>query len=276
MSDRIIFGVGATKAGTSWLWECLASHPDVSARAVKELHYFDTDALADQERQLAGFARVRARLEANNAAPRRVADLDALCDVIAGDRAGDAAYRAFVEGDGVALDVTPSYGLLPVAGFQRMIAAFAAARFIYLVRDPVERLWSHIRMEVSRRMKPGGNFDGRARAMLLRIMDEAGEPQVTVRGDYADALSRLGAAVPSDRLTVLVSEEMTAESICRAAGLAPHPAAKDRAHEGRPAEMRDALRTRAARFLKDQYLFMAEYLGRIPAAWRANYERAIA
>lgn len=276
MSDRIVFGVGATKAGTSWLWECLASHPDIHARAVKELHYYDTADTADQARQLAGFARVRARLVANDAAPRRIGDLDRLCEVIAGDRAGDAAYRAFVSGDGVALDVTPSYGLLPVATYERMIAGFPGARFIYLVRDPVERLWSHIRMEVSRRMKPEADFEARTRAMLRRIVDEAGEPQITARGDYADAITRLGRAVPRDRLTVLVSEEMTAEAVCRAAGLEPHPAAKARAHEGRPAEMKDALRNRAARFLLDQYRFMAEFLGRIPAAWRANYERAIA
>lgn len=276
MSDRIVFGVGATKAGTSWLWECLSSHPEVSARAVKELHYFDTDAAADRDRQLAGFARVRARLEANNAAPRRIADLDALCDVISGDRAGDAAYREFVSGQGVALDVTPSYGLLPVTVLERMVAAFPGARFIYLVRDPVERLWSHIRMEVTRRMQPGANFDSRSRAMLRRIIDDAGEEQITLRGDYRAAITRLGEAISADRLAVLVSEEMTAEAVCRAAGLAPHPAAKDRAHEGRPAEMKDGLRGRAAQFLADQYMFMAEYLGRIPAAWRANHERAFA
>lgn len=276
MTQRIVFGVGATKAGTSWLWECLASHPEVQPRAVKELHYFETDAPEDQARQLAGFEKVRSRLVERGAAPHRVSDLDALCGVLSGDRSGDRLYRDFVATDGVALDVTPAYGLLPVPVLRRMVARFPAARFIYLVRDPVERLWSHIRMEVTRRNKPGADFDARTRAMLRRIIDEAGEQQVTIRGDYAGAIRRLRAAVPEDRLCVLVSEEMSAQAVCRAAGLAPHPAAKMRVHEGRPAEMKDGLRNRAARFLADQYQFMAEFLGRLPTAWWANYERAIA
>lgn len=278
MSDRIVFGVGATKAGTSWLWECLASHPDVQHRAVKELHYFDTDTPAALERQLAGFRRVRARLVANNAAGRRIADLDALCDVLSSDRTDDRGYRAFVTGagEGVALDVTPAYGLLPVPVLRRMCAAFPKARFIYLVRDPVERLWSHIRMEVTRRMKPGANFDGRTRAMLRRILDEGGEPQITVRGDYVGAITRLREAVPDGQFSVLVSEEMTAGDVCRAAGLSEAASVKARAHEGRPSDLRDALRQKAAQFLIEQYRFMAEFLGRIPAAWRDNHERAIA
>jgi hypothetical protein len=112
--------------------------------------------------------------------------------------------------------------------------------------------------------------------MLRRILEEGGEPQVTVRGDYMGAILRLREVVPDGRLTVLVSEEMTADDVCRAAGLDPHPAAEDRAHEGRPAEMKEGLRKRAACFLVEQYEFMAEYLGRIPASWRANHERAIA
>ena len=33
--------VGATKAGTSFLYEHLAAHPQCHFRTIKELHYFD-------------------------------------------------------------------------------------------------------------------------------------------------------------------------------------------------------------------------------------------
>ena len=268
----IIFGMGATKAGTSWLWEALAAHPSVSARKIKELHSFDTFDAKDQTRQLDGFARVRGKMTDR----ARIADMEALCAVLAGDRAGDDGYKDYVAGPGVALDVTPSYGLLSVEGLKRMLAAFPAARFLYLVRDPVERLWSHIRMEVSRRMQPGADFDNRARGMLRRIADEGAEPQITKRGDYAGAIARLCEAVPEAQLRVLVSEEMTVATVCEAAGLPMHETGVKAAHVGQPSEMKEGMHARAARFLKDQYQFMADYLGRIPAAWQANHERAFA
>ena len=268
----IIFGVGATKAGTSWLWEVLAAHPDVSARNVKELHYYDTFKTEHRVRQLAGFAKVQGRVQATE----RVADLKALCAVLEADRTDDAAYAAFVSGTGTALDVTPSYGLLDVPTLIRMRTRFPAAHFIYLVRDPVARLWSHIRMEVTRRMQPGADFDTRARGMLRRICGDGGEPQITARGDYSGALARLSDAVPAGQLSVMVSEEMTVETVCTAVGLPRFAAGPTQAHVGQPSEMKPGMRDRAARFLQDQYTFMADYLGRVPAAWQANYERAFA
>ncbi len=268
----MIFGLGATKAGTSWAWDVLAGHPAVSARKVKELHYFDTFDAEKRVRQLAGFAKVRGRLKDEG----RRADLDALCEVLEGDRTDDALYAQFVAGEGVSIDVTPSYGLLPVETLRRMAALFGGARFLYLVRDPVERLWSHIRMEVKRRMQPGADFDNRARGMLRRITEEGGEPQITKRGDYAGAIARLTEAVPEGQRAILVSEEMDVSRLCAAAGLPSYDAAERQVHVGVESEMRDGMRNRAARFLKDQYQFMAEFLGRVPAAWQANYERAFA
>ncbi|MGD1948605.1 MAG: hypothetical protein ACFB14_03045 [Leptolyngbyaceae cyanobacterium] len=34
-------GIGAQKAGTTWLWSILKTHPDVWIPPKKELHYFD-------------------------------------------------------------------------------------------------------------------------------------------------------------------------------------------------------------------------------------------
>ena len=39
--QTFIFCVGATKAGTSWLYDYLNSHRECQLPAVKELHYFD-------------------------------------------------------------------------------------------------------------------------------------------------------------------------------------------------------------------------------------------
>ena len=43
MSDEptLMFCIGATKAGTSWLHRYISNHPESHMRGIKELHYFD-------------------------------------------------------------------------------------------------------------------------------------------------------------------------------------------------------------------------------------------
>ncbi|HMO09356.1 MAG TPA: hypothetical protein PKD10_17180, partial [Paracoccaceae bacterium] len=73
----ILLGVGATKAGTTWLWDHLSRHPECHARAIKELHYFDTVENRAWGRQIkvqkALAERLRARAEAGRANPSRIA-----------------------------------------------------------------------------------------------------------------------------------------------------------------------------------------------------------
>jgi hypothetical protein len=38
---KFMVGVGAQKAGTTWLFDYLGRHPDVAMSPIKELHYFD-------------------------------------------------------------------------------------------------------------------------------------------------------------------------------------------------------------------------------------------
>lgn len=36
-------GVGAARSGTTWLYNCLKEHPDVTVSSIKEVHFFDKD-----------------------------------------------------------------------------------------------------------------------------------------------------------------------------------------------------------------------------------------
>lgn len=292
---RVAYGVGATKAGTSWLHRALSRHPGCALRSVKELHYWDTFEPAETDRQstafrraLRGFERAESlassqgdeRRAANQA--RQARDMRALLAVIEGDRTDDAAYRAFVAGparDRLAADVTPSYALLSVETLRRMVAAFPGAKVIYLVRDPVARLWSHVRMHAGRVNAASEGFEGRANAMLRRILDEGAEEHIAVRGDYPGAVARLRAAVAPGDLRVDYAERMlTAEGWAATQaflGLAPHPEDTGRAaHEGTPAALRDDLRRRAARRLESHYDWAAREVGPLPAEWLASQERA--
>ena len=279
--------VGATKAGTSWLYDHLAGHPECYLRHVKELHYFDLPESGLSRMQarsnLSEIARLTARLGqvgAEQAAHirRRIADMQAWNDVL--DRAdGDlAAYRGYLnEGrttERLVADVTPSYALLPVAALRRMLDVAADVRVLYLMRDPVARLWSHVRMLAQREAKPGQQVDVLAGARMDRAL--AGDDlHFGGRGDYRGCLQRLGAAFPAARLRVMFTEDlMTAPGLARLwawLGLGPGPVDfENRVHEGVRLPLSAAHRDAARVALRDQYDYVAQAFPSLPAAWSAN------
>lgn len=294
LEPTFLFGVGATKAGTSWLWRYLADHPNCHFRAIKELHYFDTVALnrfdgalrrarADlvgQTRQVVGEA-----ASANPAqARRRVQKLRDIQEWIAvlERRAPDlAAYRSYLTNDRgnrrVVGDVTPAYALLSVDRLRAMAALAGDVRFVYVMRDPVARLWSHVRM-LARRLAPGGEYAEAALALIRRISagDMSGEAGgVVARGDYAGALARLDAAVDPARLLVMFQEDLITlpgvARLCGFLGIGTEAARIDNlVHAGVPLPLPAAEHRAARAFLRPQYDHVANRLGGLPPAWHEN------
>jgi hypothetical protein len=96
-------GIGAPKAGTTWLYQNLAAHPAIYFPRYKEQHYFD-----------------------------RYYDTSLLfysCRYWRG--------RGQVKGD-----ITPAYSILPVERIRFIHTIRPDARLIYILRNPIERTWS--------------------------------------------------------------------------------------------------------------------------------------
>ena len=97
-SKIFILGVGAQRAGTSWLNSYLSSHPCVCMSEIKELHYFD--ALWSESHRLHyqnKFTLALKRLESASAGPRLspavvTQEMRALTDRLAMFTHGDNAY----------------------------------------------------------------------------------------------------------------------------------------------------------------------------------------
>lgn len=288
---RILYCVGATKAGTSWLYRALHDHPGCALKSVKELHYWDTFEADVRDRQLAAFERRIEQYAAQKAEAaagdrgwqvanmdRRLHDLRGLIDVVGGDRADDAAYADWI-GHGtdrrLAADMTPNYALLDHATLTRMVARTPGALWVYLIRDPLARLWSHIRMQAQRQRQPHETHADKANNILWRILNKGHETHVSDRGDYAGTVARLRAAVPADRLRVEFCERLfTAPgwaAMCAFLGIdATDADGGDLAHEGPKAAMRSDLRPQTLQFLRNQYEWAAREMGDLPDAWQAN------
>lgn len=299
MADpTLLYCVGATKAGTSWLYRTLHDHPECAVRAVKELHYWDTFEQEAREKQLAAFenqmrnyARQKAEAEAAERGwqvrnmERRLADLGALIKVVGGDRTGDLAYATYlVDGMGegrLVADMTPNYAVLDDTRLTQMVELSPSAKVVYLIRDPLARMWSHIRMQAQRFRQEHEVFEEKANNILWRILNRGQETHILERGDYAGTITRLRRVVPEGRLLVAFCETLFTpaglEAMCRFLGISYAPADGEmRVHEGPKAVMRDDLRNPAIALLKDQYDWVAREVGPLPAPWRDNLARIAA
>ncbi|MCG6884995.1 MAG: sulfotransferase [Silicimonas sp.] len=284
----LFFCVGATKAGTSWLHRQLSSHAECHFRAIKELHYFNAIDGGTLDRELRKHRNQQQamldRFARSGAAPSdeqtlRMLDRGNWIDVLDRGKEDHAAYLGYLQnGAGnarVVGEMTPAYGLLTADRLAGLARLTPDVRFLYLLRDPVDRLWSHIRMIAGRRDESGQVTAVRCARLLDRTLSGE-ESQIVARSDYAGALDRLAAAIRPARLLIEVFEETVIgpglDRICDFLGIARIAADPARIHEGQPLAMTDGQRRAAADWLAPQYVAAEAALGRLPASWaRGGY-----
>lgn len=176
-----VFVCGVQKGGTTSLHAHFCEHPELSAGARKELHFFDK--------------------EKRNWTKTEYRKL----------------HEAFPADDGEKLrfDITPIYGYWPSA-IERIKAYNPEAKLIYLFRDPFERAWSQYGMEFARK-KETLTFaeairEGRQR--LKEIAPLAPKQRIysyVERGFYGAQVHRALANFPREQLLFLKSDEFAAD-----------------------------------------------------------------
>lgn len=186
MTKPNVFLIGAMKSGTTTLHELMACHPQLSMSEPKEPCYFvDPAALSSwwPEMWKKGFWKSEADYLAIFPAKPGARFL--------GESSTDYSKR-------------PRLG-----GVVERIAAYALdARFIYIMRDPVERTISHYWHMVELR--------GEARAPLDAILEE---PHYTEVSNYADQLAPYLAQFGRERLHVLSFEELKRDPVAAVRGV---------------------------------------------------------
>jgi hypothetical protein len=168
--------LGTQKGGTSFFYRLLTEHPLVRGAAVKELHFFDNK-----------FAE------------------------------GVGWYRrCFSEGERVdgrrtiTGEASPSYLFDPRVP-ERMARTVPEARLIALLRNPVDRAYSHYQMEV-RRGREARSFEEATEQEMTSAEGEENAVDVRyaylTRGLYAEQLERFSFFANRDRLLVVNSENL--------------------------------------------------------------------
>jgi len=280
----MMFCVGATKAGTSWLHRYISNHKECHMRAIKELHYFDAVEFDDWQPwiDMVDGRRKLSLLEAQgleaDQAERKLSTAQGAADwlkVLKGRRQNDAAYLQYMT-DGMSEetligDFTPAYSLLPEGRLRHMASILPRVRFVYLLRDPVERIWSHCRMMAKRRANKPDEVQRRSVNIMKRVLKEK-EAEIVRRSDYASALKRLEAVTGQDQLFVSFYEDLfnreTIAKLSRFLGIGLGWADYDKRFlEGPKAQMEPGQWAEMREFLAHQYDAMSEMLGDVPASW---------
>lgn len=292
----LMFGIGAPKCGTTWMHRYLAAHPDCHFRALKELHYFDTlndrgfdwqlDLLEDRIGSLAihldnvqGEERERSLRELVDAR-----DYLELMSKRTDDRLGYSRYLIHGKGTRKLVgDITPAYARLPAKVFREMAGMTAKTRFVYLVREPVERLWSHIRMAVELEQIAPGDFDRRAQDLLESELAGNLDPRrpLLEYSDYAGTFARMSESIPREKFLVMCYEHLLTpkgvRKLCSFLGIRHVEANLTRAvNEGKRSQLPEELRAEMRRQLRPQYEFAAKYFPSLPEAWQRTMSEGFA
>ncbi len=285
MADvTLLFGIGATKAGTSWLQYFLERHHQVHLWVHKELHYFDAldennamwqvDQLCEKRMTLR-----RKMNEAHGADKNRlrfeVQEIDRWLGVLCRGKESPSAYMSFLRqgraGKPVVGDITPAYALLSEERLKMMHGLNPVTKFIYLLRDPISRLWSNIRMMASWGGGSAKDMQDRANWIFDR-WTKGDEDALAARCDYSGPLTRLTNAVPEQDRHIGFYEDLFSKAsvakICGFIGIDTVDAPlEQKVHESVRLTFDPARRAIAADRLAPQYQFVETMFGALPNRW---------
>ncbi|HKP79303.1 MAG TPA: sulfotransferase domain-containing protein [Phenylobacterium sp.] len=226
---------GVQKGGTTALFDYLREAPDIATPEFKELHFFDDDR---RDWSHPDYADYHARFPEPGGRP-----------------CGEA---------------TPIYVYWPNS-LERIAAYNPAMKLIVVLRDPVQRAWSHWRMEYARGVETHPFAwcirQGRQRLLDAEPWRHHREYSYVERGLYGAQLERLYRLFARSQVLVLTSDQLRADHAATLAqvraflGLPPAPAPAPReVHVGREMDYPSVMTAADVDYLRQLYAADAERL----------------
>lgn len=278
-----VVGIGAQKAGTTWLAGYFYEHDEVFMAPYKEMHYFDSyhlwrHAAENWRRYLRRRTYNLAKYGPNNgiASPEQVRDLQNL--YLRTCFSSDKAYRAFLDygrnGRKLSAEITPTYTDLDANAFRHMAKCLPGVKLILIARNPVDRFVSQVRMDRSYGSR-------RADWPLDRILNHV---HYRRRGDYKRTLLEAEKAIDPERIHVVFYERLfdlnhrveELKRICAFLDIGYRPPfSEERSNAARDKSF--SLDVDGRRYVAQRYAevlrFMAKYEGGLPDSWQSDLDR---
>ena len=219
MKPKVDFlGIGAQKAATSWLYCNLREHSKIWMPPRKELHYFDRlpmylspsylasshllHRLFGTETHNKGFIKqfIRALLHSIKDMDRK--EVQWTIRYFGGTYNDDWYRSLFRQGEGkVKGEITPSYSILSLEDVRHIREMFPELKIILILRNPIERAWSHIRFDWKRLKLDGPHHLDK----IKRFIDS---PDQALRGDYLRTLDIWTSCFPKEQLFIAFYDDV--------------------------------------------------------------------
>ena len=288
---RYYVGVGGQKCGTGWLSSMLKQQPHVLRHSIKEMHVFDCllsrhlrrywmprfeRSIAELEAQLAACPQDGSAARLSRSLSAKILDRKDHLAIVQARRRSTSLRRYeqyFADRTSAAKsevawfgEITPAYALLPAEGFRAILSVYPDASFIFLMRDPVDRLWSALKMrhQDDPHLDPVATFEDALRTEWI-----------VRRSAYEETLSILDQVVPPAQQLVVFYEDLfspTGSALGRMGeflGIEHIEADPSTVrNQGGPGELPPELAQRAVRTFLPTYRSVLDRFGRVPDRWQ--------
>lgn len=208
MGKRPFFiGVGAQRAGTTWVGHFLRSLPDVRFSPIKETCFFDSKYVEKRKDALLGSINTRLALLglANYTRKYPISGAKLWIHYSGMRKMKDKSYRGYFDelarSGTIAGEISPSYAILNQNVIAQIETLLDQPNYFFIMRNPVDRLLSQFSFLSSRRGldAPTGKDIEDA---LLNLCD------ASMHIDYAQSLVSYGSAVPRERFRTFYTEHL--------------------------------------------------------------------
>ena len=269
-----LLGVGAQKAGTTWLHEYLASLPEVDLGFMKEYHVFDQNHVLDTtpgrkkrfENYLDSFfgsdsLSIRHKFRRNH--KHYFSYFRKLVD---------SPDQVFITGD-----ITPSYAALPVIVLRYIKSSLEKngfrVRVVFLMRDPVARCISANRMYSSPRLL---NSPGDAALEAELLAKKYQQTRFQIRTRYDQTITNLEQVFTPDELYLGFYEELFSDQaiaeICSFLELPFRPGKYEQVVHGSlvKSELPETIKSEVRSYYSQVYDFVLNRFGqdRVKKLWK--------
>ncbi|MEX0876076.1 MAG: sulfotransferase [Phycisphaerales bacterium] len=207
--------VGAQKAATTWLHGVLGRTCGIFLPPIKETNYFSQlctdDAARFGPRHRAeqikharhGYRFNRVLRALGSAAADEKRAVLAQLNHLQQEQIDDDWYRgifSFARDNEICGEICPSYFCMPTRGIRHLLSINPCVRILIIVRDPVSRAWSHMRMHIK-----SGHLDADLSGVVRG--DTSLGPYLRYT-DYAGSIPRWKSMAGEDRVRVLLYDQI--------------------------------------------------------------------
>jgi Sulfotransferase family len=269
----LFIALGPPRTGSRWLTNYLTKHTEILMSPLLMLNYFTKTSSFHQYyetrlKKLEGDFTEKNDKEGGHLSPA----IDRLRDRVRMNQDPDAYLEYFRKrwtSEKVFADVTPSYYAEDRDMFARMRDAHGKVRFLFVLRNPIDRFCSGLRLAEMQDTA----FDPIAR--LDSILSSNATPW---RRNYISTLTDLDAAIPTAELKVCFFEELFdiagIGDLCTFLGVETQPADfASPLNQSEGFELDAERRGRLYAKFEPNYRYLQDRYGRLPNSWLEDMER---